>query len=167
MHDALSASLGSGEANSAVTATLIKFVGKGFGSIACANSIARTDMWTAPRPMPAAGGRPIVDASVRFEDALAAAVKIKLHIVNQLWAELVIAKSKAQAATRQSSEWAESQFDSITNACRRFLDYAAAKTADDAAILPAGLTYALQRASRRTVTRVCIYNRRACGAKIW
>ena len=98
--------------------------------------------------MPAAGDRPIVDASVRFEDALAAAVKIKLHIVNQLWAELVIAKSKAQAATRQSSEWVESQFDSITNACRRFLDYTAAKSADDAAILLAGLAYVLQRASR-------------------
>ena len=134
MHDALSDTLQGREANSAVVAALIKLVGKGFGSVSSANCSARLGALRAAS-MASSSSSPVVDNVVRFEDSLAAANKIKHHIINQLWAEAQIAKAAAQGGPRAAVAAKASHFDDLTNAARRFCDYVVSRATFEGHVL--------------------------------
>ena len=121
MHDALSEVLSCHEAASPVVATLIKLVGKGHGTLAVANCGLRNTAWVGALSSTGRPGR-FMDGRIRFEDALAAAMKVELHIVSQLYTEHLIARASA----KQTFANVEATiFDEVANASRRILDYSA------------------------------------------
>lgn len=81
-----------------IVATLVKFTGKGHGALAVANLACRVGAWSvgsanplrvrdATRQVAAASvadAEVWLDDTIRFQDALAAAAKIMVHIVNQI-----------------------------------------------------------------------------------
>ena len=94
MHDAMHEVFSNEKpAPSAVAAALIKFVGKGHGTLAVANLASRNAAWTLPFGN-SCSTLQLQDPVIRFEDALAAAAMIKMHITSQLYTEAAIQKHK-------------------------------------------------------------------------
>ena len=93
MHAAMNKVFSEKTAPSAVAAALIKFVGKGHGTLAVANLASRNAAWALPIGE-AKSGLQLKDPVIRFEDALAAAVMIKMHITSQLYTEAAIQSHK-------------------------------------------------------------------------
>lgn len=121
LHDAASKVLEEKDAHSSVAATLIKFVGKGHGTNSVANNALRIGVWGSVLP---SSSKALVDSVIRFEDALAAAVKTKVQIVNQLYTEFAIRGHREQQRGFVSTKpVAVSDYTVMQQGCRRWLDY--------------------------------------------
>ena len=160
MHAAMSEVFSQKEAPSAVAAALIKFVGKGHGTLAVANCALRGAAWAVPFQGKATGF-PFNDPVVRFEDALAAAAMIKLHIASQLYVEAEILRYKTLASGQSSrlpnvvstDEQVWQQFSNTENALRRWLDQCGRSAQLQAAVTEYGFPQSLTKTTHSVMYR--------------
>ena len=123
MHDAAKTLLSHPDAPGSVIASIVKLVGKAFGSLAAANCAVRNAEWAI---CPALALPP--DPVIRFEDALAAATQLLKHIATQVFVETAISRLPprqwATAATSPSAALGASPtFTPLHNAARKLLDF--------------------------------------------
>ena len=130
LHDGANDALEETQVSSSVTATVVKFIGKGFGSLAVSNASARSGEWAT---VCTRGFLAKLDPRIRFFNTLAAGETVKKHIITQLCVEMRIAAFKALAkpAFPQSADSIVEElgmaYTDVVNACRCFLDYIASK----------------------------------------
>ena len=129
-------------------AAIIKFIGKGFGTIAAAAGALRTAEWRV------FGGRyklVLVDRTIRFEDGLAASIQILHHIAAQIYVEgEILRRSKTTARPHPLRRDADGPgaclpFSAVENAARRLLDYVAEHAVYRDAVAEHGLRMALTK----------------------
>ena len=124
MHDAAYAALAKSRVASAVVATIIKLVGKAHGTLTVAMAAARQGVWNAA--LAEIGSPHIIDAKLRFEDALAAANMTKLLVVSQLHVEDEIVRKQRHKSIPDTMP--PNSFVVMENAARRWLDYIGCRT---------------------------------------
>ena len=140
MHDAASDALKRPEVKSPIAAMVIKYVGKGFASLAASNVALRNAEWAlalqpqrlGPDQAPVSVGDveapPFQDSVIRFEDALAAAVQLMKHMATQCVTEAHISRMALRFPVgmhRDDQLPTHLEFPEVINASRRFLDYTA------------------------------------------
>ena len=160
-----------------LTATVVKFVGKGHGTLNCASNALRTAEWRSlaselllaedagldSRSRRArAAAVPTIDELLcnvfqdrfnRFEDAIAAAMKILAHIRAQVFLEASLQDArqkvgkgpqlKTEAMTDDVVECVHLKFSELENAARRLIDYIAAHADYKAIVVEHGLQHTL------------------------
>ena len=77
----------------------IKFVGKGFGSIAFGNVLQRNGVWHQSPTLQQALGKDSMDGKGRFLDGLACGLDLLKYLAAQVWAETERLKGAAQSPT--------------------------------------------------------------------
>ncbi|CAK0832344.1 unnamed protein product, partial [Prorocentrum cordatum] len=130
MHDAASDMMRRIHCGDALAATIGKFVGEGFGSIAGCNVGPRNAEWARAVFETGLDAAVPQDCVVRFGGATAASRQLSRRIVAQCFAESAIAASAAKGcghAVGGADGASHVQFRPVVNAARRFLDSVAGR----------------------------------------
>ena len=129
----------------------MKFVGKGFGTLAVACNSLRNATWASVCEPP----METWDRTIRFADALAAAEGVKKHVITQLYVEKDLEARRARVqegrlATPPVASVAAfaGSLSALENACRRFLDYVGVRSSAQEAV-EAGLYKAMPGVQHR------------------
>ena len=140
LHDAANKVLEEFVVPDSTMAAMIKFIGKGFGTLAAAANAARSCEWRVLAcPCHLSTRRAVLaDPVIRFEDGLAAAVQTLKHIGQQVYVELQI-RARAQGPKQPPKADKDAagadmhipdlhkDYTPVVNACRRLLDWTATR----------------------------------------